>query len=127
FNKMLNDTIRNRGGSLTLVDVLDFCAKQKFDGFDATGYYFPGYPQSPSDDYIKKLKQRAADLGVGISGTGVRDNLTTSDKTVRAAAVQHIKEWAEVAAKLGAPVVRVFADTQMRAMTWETVAKGYTH
>jgi sugar phosphate isomerase/epimerase len=29
-----------------------------------------------------------------------------------------------VAAKLGAPVLRVFADTQMRAQTWETVSKG---
>src|SRR4029077_1557733 len=61
-----------------------------------------------------------------ISGTGVRNNFTVSDKVVRAAAVQHIKEWVEVAARLGAPVLRVFADTQMRAMTWQDVAKGFT-
>jgi sugar phosphate isomerase/epimerase len=40
--------------------------------------------------------------------------------------VRHIKDWVEVAARLGAPVIRVFADTQMRSQTWETVAKGYT-
>ena len=38
--------------------------------------------------------------------------------------MQRIKNWAEVAAKLGAPVLRVFADTQMRAQTWETVSNG---
>jgi sugar phosphate isomerase/epimerase len=38
----------------------------------------------------------------------------------------HIKEWVEVAARLGAPVLRVFADTQMRSMTWQDVAKDCT-
>lgn len=126
FNKMLNDNIRGRGPGITLLEVLDFCAKQKFEGFDATGYYFPGYPEVPKDDYIKSLRQKAADYGITISGTGVRNNFTTADKAVRDAGVQHIKEYVEVAAKLGAPVVRVFADTQMRAQTWQTVAKGFT-
>ncbi len=126
FNKMLNDNLKGRGPGVTLLQVMDFAAKCKFDGFDATGYYFPGYPELPADSYVKALKQKAADLGLGISGTGVRDNLTTSDKAVRAAGVQHIKEWVEVAAHVGAPVIRVFADTQMRAMTWHDVAKGCT-
>ena len=43
----------------------------------------------------------------------------------RAADVQHIKEWVEVAARLGAPVIRVFADTQMRGQSWETVSDGH--
>src|SRR5208283_1134600 len=88
FNKLLNDNIRQRGPGVTLLQVLDFAAKCKFDGFDATGYYFPGYPELPADSYVKELKQQAAGLGLGISGTGVRDNLTTSDKAVRAASVQ---------------------------------------
>lgn len=126
FNKMLNDSIKGRGKGVTLIEVLEFAAKNKFDGFDATGYFFPGYPEVPSDAYVASLKRRAAELGVGISGTGVRNNFTTSDKEVRNAGVKHIKEWVEVAAKLGAPVIRVFADTQMRSQTWETVAKGCT-
>jgi sugar phosphate isomerase/epimerase len=126
FNKMLNDNLKNRGPGITLLQVMAFAAKCKFDGFDATGYYFPGYPEVPSESYIKELKKTASDLGLGISGSGVRDNLTTADKAVRAAAITHIKEWVEVAAKIGAPVLRVFADTQMRAMTWGDVAKGYT-
>ena len=126
FNKLLNDNLRGRGAGITLAGVLDFAAKDKFDGFDATGYYFPDYPAVPSDAHVDGLKKRAADLGIGISGTGVRNNFTTADKAVRETGVQHIKQWVEVAARLGAPVIRVFADTQMRSQTWETVAKGYT-
>jgi len=127
FNKLLNDNIRRRGPGVTLLQLLDFAAQAKFDGFDATGYYFPGYPKRADDAYVDSLKAKAADLGLAISGTGVRNNFTTSDKPTRDAGVQHIKEWVEVAARLGAPVVRVFADTQMRSQTWETVAKGFTH
>src|SRR5437667_2862530 len=126
FSKLLNDQIKKRGPGVSLLDVLDFCAKQNFDGIDPTGYFFPSYPEVPKDEYVNNFKRRAFELGIGISGTGVRNNFTTSDKAVRAAAVQHIKEWVEVAARLGAPVLRVFADTQMRAMTWQDVAKGST-
>jgi sugar phosphate isomerase/epimerase len=124
FNKMLNDNIKGRGEGVTLLQVLEFAAKCKFDGFDATAYYFPGYPEVPPDDCITAFKRRAADLGLGISGTGVRNNFTTSDKAVRAEGVAHIKQFTEVAAKLGAPVIRVFADTQMRNQTWQTVSGG---
>jgi sugar phosphate isomerase/epimerase len=124
FNKMLNDNIKGRGEGITLVKVMEFAAKCKFEGFDATGYFFPGYPEVPSNAYIDGLKQRAADLGIGISGTGVRNNFTTADKAVRAEGVAHIKQYVEVAARLGAPVIRVFADTQMRAQTWQTVSNG---
>jgi sugar phosphate isomerase/epimerase len=124
FNKLLNDAIRGRGEGITLMGVLEFAAKNKFDGFDPTGYYFPGYPELPPDSYVDSLKRRAADLGLGISGTGVRNNFTTADKSVRDAGVRHIKQWVEVAARLGAPVVRVFADTQMRAQTWQSVSNN---
>jgi sugar phosphate isomerase/epimerase len=125
FNKLLNDQLKNRGPGISLMDLLDFCAKHNFDGVDPTGYFFPGYPQVPKDEYVNDLKRRAFHLGLGISGTGVRNNFTTSNKTERDAGVKHIKEWVEVAARLGAPVLRVFADTQMRAQTWKDVAPGY--
>jgi sugar phosphate isomerase/epimerase len=126
FNKLLNDATKKRGPGITLIQVLEFAAKNKFDSFDPTGYFFPGYPKVPPDSYVDELKKRFADLGVAVSGTGVRNNFTTSDKEVRAAGIQHIKEWVEVAARLGAPVIRVFADTQMKAQTWQTVSGGAT-
>ena len=124
FNKLLNDAIRQRGPGITLDGVLDFAAKCKFAAFDPTGYFFPGYPKVPADAYVDGLKKHAADLGIALSGTGVRNNFTTADKEVRATGVAHIKEWVEVAARLGVPVIRVFADTQMRAQTWQTVSDG---
>jgi len=126
FSKLLNDYNLRQTGNVTLMSLLDFCAKNDFDAIDPTGYFFPGYPKVPADDYINTFKRTAFENGLGISGTGVRNNFTTSDKTVRAADIQLIKDWVEVAAKLGAPVIRVFADTQSRGQTWQDVAKGFT-
>jgi sugar phosphate isomerase/epimerase len=125
FSKLLNDQVKGRGPGISLFDLLEFCAQQNFDGCDPTGYFFPTYPKVPPDDYVNKLKRRAFELGIGISGTGVRNNFTVADKSKRAADVQHIKEWVEVAARLGAPVIRVFADTQMRGQSWQTVSDGH--
>ncbi|MEY2428818.1 MAG: hypothetical protein QOJ40_1703 [Verrucomicrobiota bacterium] len=128
FAKLLNGKLKGSEAGISLFDLADFCARQNFDGIDVTGYYFPGYekngPGVPTDKYIFELKRRAFDLGLGISGTGVGNNFTVADKEARAKDVQRIKNWAEVAGKLGAPVLRVFADTQMRTQTWETVSKG---
>ena len=124
FSKLLNDHVKGRGDGVSLLDLLDYCAKHEFEALDPTGYFFPGYPKVPADDYVNNLKRRAFESGVGISGTRVRNNFTTADKAVREAGVQHIKEWVEVAARLGAPVIRVFCDTQMRGQSWETVAPG---
>src|SRR5436305_450331 len=127
FSKLLNNYNKHReGDGISLMQLLDFCAKNNFDGFDPTGYFFPGYPEVPTDEYVNNFKRRAFELGLGISGTGVRNNFTTSDKSVRDASVQHIKQWVEVAARLGAPVLRVFADTQRKNMTWHDVAKDCT-
>lgn len=129
FAHMLGGVAKGKGG-FSLFDLADFCAKANFDAFDATGYYFPGYEKDglgvPTDKYIYDLKRHAFDLGLAISGTGVGNNFTTADKAGRARDVQRIKNWVEVAAKLGAPVLRVFADTQMRAQTWQTVSNGAT-
>jgi sugar phosphate isomerase/epimerase len=123
FSKMLNDYKRDPSTGISLFDLLDFCAKNNFEAVDPTGYFFPGYPSElPTDAFINEFKRRAFELGLDISGTGVRNNFTLPDKEKRAADVQHIKQWVEVAAKMGAPVLRVFADTQMKGQSWQTVA-----
>ena len=126
FGKLLNNHALGRGAGMSLIELVEFCAKHNFDGVDPTGYYFPGYRERkvPDDKLVFELKRRAFELGVGISGTGVGNNFTVADKAARAKDVAWIKQWVEVAAKLGAPVLRVFADTQMRAQTWETVSNG---
>jgi hypothetical protein len=126
FGKLLNDHALGRGKGMSLFELAEFCARHDFDGLDPTGYYFPGYRSHrvPDDKLVYDLKRRIFELGLGISGTGVGNNFTVADSAARAKDVDWIKQWIEVAAKLGAPVLRVFADTQMRAQTWETASGG---
>jgi sugar phosphate isomerase/epimerase len=99
-------------GKMTLDDLLEFCASNGFEGADLTGYYFKGYPQVPSDEYLFHIKRKAFSLGLGISGTGVRNDFTIADKAKRDLELDHVKKWIEVAGKIGAPVLRVFAGNQ---------------
>jgi sugar phosphate isomerase/epimerase len=95
-------------GTMTLDEVVHFCAQQRVDALDATGYYFPGYPKAPPDDYVYNLKRTACLNGVQLSGTGVRNDFAVADAAARKRDVQMVKDWIEVASKLGAPVIRVF-------------------
>jgi sugar phosphate isomerase/epimerase len=117
FNAPLTDK------SMNLDDLLDFCAVQNFDGVDLTGYYFPNYPQVPSDEYIYHIKRKAHLLGLEITGTGIRNDYTNPDPEKRKADVQMIKQWIEVASKLGAPVIRVFSGViRPKEYTWDQIA-----
>jgi sugar phosphate isomerase/epimerase len=128
FARLLNDRLLGRGDGISLEQLAEFCAQQNFDGIDITAYYFPGYRDRklPDDRFVFAVKKRCFELGLGISGTGTGNNFTTADKVARAKDVAWVKQSVELAAKLGAPVLRVFADTQMRAQTWETVSNGAT-
>lgn len=95
--------------TMTLDDVIHFCAQQRVDALDATGYYFPGYPFAPPDEYIYNLKRTAHLNGVQLSGTGVRNDFAVADASARKRDIQMVKNWIEVASKLGAPVIRVFS------------------
>jgi sugar phosphate isomerase/epimerase len=98
-----------REGSMTLTDAVHFCAQHGVDALDATGYYFPGYPHVPADEYIYDLKRTAFINGVAISGTGVRNDFAVADEAARNNDVRMVKDWIVVASKLGAPVIRVFS------------------
>lgn len=95
--------------SMTLDDVVRFCALHRVDALDATGYYFPGYPQTPPDEYVYQLKRTAFLNGVQLSGTGVRNNFAVADEAARRKDIQMVKDWIGVASRLGAPVIRVFS------------------
>ena len=104
-----------RSGEMKLEDVFDFCAGQGFAAVDPTGYYFPGYPEVPSDAYVYSLKRRALVNGLAISGTGVRNDFTVADAAKRRADIQLVKAWIECAARLGAPALRVFSGAPLAA------------
>ena len=90
FLELLNANAKDPAKGVDLFQVCDFCAKHEFEAVDLTGYFFPGYPKAPDDAYLYKLKRHAFNLGLEISGTGVRNDFTTSDKSVRAEGVQRL-------------------------------------
>jgi sugar phosphate isomerase/epimerase len=107
-----------RAGEIDLFDVLDFCAENGIDAIDPTGYYFPGYPEVPDNEYIAKFKRQAFLLGIDISGTGCRNDFTLTDPEKRRAEVALVKKWIEASARMGAPTLRIFAGV--------TAAEGFS-
>ena len=105
-------------GTMSIPDVLAYCAKNSIDGVDLTGYYFRGYPNVPTDENIYSIKRAAFLNGVSITGTGVRNDFALTDASSRRGHIQLVKDWVDVAAKLGSDMVRVFAGRE--------VPKGFT-
>lgn len=99
-------------GDMDLNDLLEFCADHQFDALDPTAYYFPGYPEVPSDRYLYDFKQKAFLLGLEISGTGVKNDFTDPDKVKRKKSIKLVKNWILAAEKMGIPVIRIFSGTQ---------------
>jgi sugar phosphate isomerase/epimerase len=97
-----------RSGAMSLEAAIDYCADLGFDAVDPTGYYFPGYPEPPRDEYVHSIARRAFRNGLGISGTGVGNDFTLPDAARRAAEAAHVRRWVAVAGALGAPCLRVF-------------------
>ena len=109
-------------GEMTPDDVIEYCASQSLDGVDMTGYYLQGYPKVPPDTYLYNLKKKACFNGVTISGTGVRNDFTFADPAARKVQIALVKDWIEVAQKLGATVIRVFSGLSIPAgSTYEKV------
>jgi len=119
FSDLLTANAKDATKGLDLFQVCDFSAKLGFDAVDLTGYFFPGHPKAPDDSYVFRLKRHAFNLGLDISGTGVRNDFTAADPAIRAEGVARLKTWIEVAAKLDAPTIRAFADSQPPFKTWQ--------
>ena len=109
FNKELLN------GSMTIEDMLDFCASLGIMAVDITGYYFKGYPKAPDDEAIYRVKRKAFELGLEICGTGVRNDFTHADINKRRENVQLVKDWIHVSQKLGGQTLRVFSGNQAPA------------
>jgi sugar phosphate isomerase/epimerase len=122
FLDQLNANRADTSKGVDLFGVCDFCAQHDIQAVDLTGYFFPGYPQPPADTYVNGMKRYIHERGIVISGTGVKNDFATADRAVRAEGVQLTKDWIEVAARLGAPVIRVFAGPQQNPQDWRAAA-----
>jgi sugar phosphate isomerase/epimerase len=115
---------RNNEQVYNYFNLLDWCASNHVKALDPTAYYFPGYPEVPSDEYLKKFRDKAKSLGIAISGTGIRNNFASPDQEVREESLELAKKWIVAASKLGAPVLRVFSGEMPKGYEgrWKEVA-----
>ena len=129
--------------SMTLSGFLDYCAALNLDGSELTGYYFPKIvqetplrrtPDGPADaglpakrdaalEYLLGLRNQAFRQGLTISGTAIGNDFCVPEGPGWVAQVNLCKDWIDIAAAVGAPVIRIFAgkvpagDSEAMALT----------
>ena len=99
-------------GKMSLDDLFHFCAEEGLPAVDLTAYYIEGYPEVPDDSVLYGIKRKAHSYGLAISGTGIRNDFTYADRDKHTEQLAFCRNWIVAAAKLGAPVLRLFAGTQ---------------
>ena len=92
--------------SMTLDDFIDRAATWDLDAVEPTSYYFP---DPPTPEYCRRLRRHAFLLGLGISGTAIRNTFTYPPGPERDREIAHVKRWIDLAVDLAAPTVRIFA------------------
>jgi hypothetical protein len=119
FNLNLNAWVKGRKGvpPVDTISAVKWARQAGFDAVDVTAYYIPGYendamPSQPTADilaYVRQVKATAKQQGLDISGTGIQNDFADPDAAKRALDVQRGKFWIDMAAEMGAPVIRVFS------------------
>lgn len=93
-----------RAGRIDLREWLRVCAEElELDGVELVDLHFP----TTDPVYLRDLKKLCTDLQLTISGVAVSNDFGPDDR--RARETQKVQQWCDIAAYLGAPVVRVFA------------------
>lgn len=90
---------------MTLEDFIRNAVALKLNAVDMTGYYF----RSRHPAYLASLRQLAYKNGVAFSGAACGVSMVQADPAQRKLALAQIRQWTDVADRLGAPHLRVFA------------------
>src|SRR5579859_2302355 len=101
--------------SITYDDVIRRVADWGLDGLDCTVYWFP----DTSNTYLGSLRKTAFKNGVTIYNLGVRVSLCQPTAELQAAEHEKIKQWVDVAERVGAGHVRVFGGAVPKGATEE--------
>jgi hypothetical protein len=116
FHETLCDGAAGKPGGLSAFEFVEWAAAQDVAGVEIAMYYFPGYhdgalPPSlaPAVTQAGRIRKKCKDYGLAITGTGIKNDFTRRDRADRELDVARTKAWIEVAAALGAPLVRVFS------------------
>jgi L-ribulose-5-phosphate 3-epimerase len=96
-------------------DVIRRVSEWGLDGLDCTVYWFP----DTSAEYLASLRKAAFKNGIQIYNAGVRVRLCQPTPELRAAEHEKIKQWVDVAERLGAGQIRVFGGTVPQGATEE--------
>ena len=102
----LRDALAGPKKSMSLDDFVDLAATYDLDAVEPTSYYFPD-PPTPED--CRALRRHAFLKGLAISGTAVRNTFTYAPGPQLDKEIDHVKRWADLAAELHAPTIRIFA------------------
>ena len=93
-----------RAGRIEQREWLRLCADEmELDGVELVDLHFP----TTDPAYLRDLKKQCTDLQLTIAGIAVSNDFGADDR--RTTETQKVQQWCDVAAYLGAPVVRVFA------------------
>jgi hypothetical protein len=137
FNVNIIAWVKNRRGAppLDTVSAVKWAKQAGFDAVNVPMYYIPGYEADamPSQStaaitaYVRQIKATAQQQGLAISATGIGNDFAVPDNARRALDVKRAQFWIDMAAEMGAPMMRVFSgvvpDDLDRAGGWEGVAK----
>jgi L-ribulose-5-phosphate 3-epimerase len=120
---------RNELGKKTMTyeDLVRVAVDHNIDGLDLTVYWL-----DTSDQYLLKLKRLAYMNSVDLYSISVRSEMTQSTAEGQAKEVANVKQWVDVADKLGAGHIRVFGGrvpqgaTEQQAAGWvvEVLKRG---
>ncbi|MBI4580880.1 MAG: sugar phosphate isomerase/epimerase [Planctomycetes bacterium] len=110
------DTL-GKPGEMSLFDLVDLCAELGLDAVEPTSYYF----LKLDDEFIYSVKRKIFLAGLANSGMPVRNNFALPDGPQFDNEVKQLCDWVDVAAKLGAPNMRIFAGSPSKTMSREQV------
>lgn len=100
------DALAGAKKSMTLTDFVDLASTYELEAVEPTSYYFP---DPPTPQYCRELRRHAFLRGLAISGTAVRNTFTYPPGPRLDKEIDHVKRWADLAAELHAPTIRIFA------------------
>ncbi len=93
-------------GRMDLFRFIDWCAEMHLGGAELTSYYFA---EDFDSAYLRRLRHRAFQNGVTVSGTAIRNNFCLPPGPEKDSQIQHVRTWIDHAAELFAPHLRIFA------------------
>lgn len=100
---------------------VDLAADLGFDAVEPTSYYFPA---EADDAYFARWKRHAFLQGMDVSGTAIGNNFCLPAGPKRDEQIALTKKWIDLAASIGAPVIRTFAGSVPKDAT-EDAALGW--